>query len=68
MLAQEAINQNDGTAITTSGLEKLQDIMTEAKEKVRSRPRLTPTHKLYTTLRVLGIRFGITTILHCIIK
>lgn len=44
VLAQEAITQNVG-AIKTSGLEKLQDIMTEAKEKARLIPKPSQTHK-----------------------
>ena len=48
VLTQEAITQNDGTAIKTKGLEKLQDIMTEAKEKARSTPRPSRTHKIYS--------------------
>ena len=34
-LAQAAIDQGAGTAIQTTGLQKLQDIMTEAKQKAR---------------------------------
>lgn len=56
VLAQEAIAQNDGTAIKTTGLDKLQDIMTEAKEKARSMPRRVELTKSIYIIRRNGIQ------------